>query len=159
MKKYESNIKKRFSFFIHIFILIIKEKIKFPSAGARPIICNQCFVSNNKFRINCQHFIRYFGNGIEWKGCPKKTKIIYDESGEKKSQYISNKTRAQNATETFVNCLKDINNSFNKQSNESINQQIENWFNYIIIKKYQIHSIPNHHYVHSQKGNLLLLFH
>lgn len=102
-------------------------------------------MSNNKFRINCQHFIRYFGNGIEWKGCPKKTKIIYNQDGEKKNQYISNKKRAEIAMKTFINCLQDINKSFNKQSDESINQQIENWFNYVIPNNINNNTYNNHY--------------
>ena len=66
---------------------------------------------------------------MQWSGSPKNRRIIHTKDG-KKSEYIPNKSRAQNATTKFLNCLKCINQSFNKQSPETIKQQIENWFNF-----------------------------
>ena len=154
MEKYEQDIKKRFDLFINIFISILKEKVKFPSAGARPIISHQCFVSKNDFRINCENFIKCFGNGIEWEGSAKKTKIVQKENGERKSEYIPNKSRAQQAAKTFIDSLNEVNKSFKKQSIDSIKQQINKWFN-----------LDGHQSIHlldssfiNNSGNYLLIY-
>eukprot|EP01084_Bolivina_argentea_P266468 451966_1 len=127
--EFEPNIKQRIIFFIDTFICILDQNIKFPLSGAKPLINDHIFLesNNNKFKDNCVKFIKYFGNGIQWEGSSKKTKIIQTNNGSK-TEYQKDKNRANNAKQSFIDLLGKIKVKIATQSEEIIYQQVQNWF-------------------------------
>eukprot|EP01084_Bolivina_argentea_P313332 542601_1 len=82
--------------FIHIFIDILNADIRFPRAGPKPIICNQCLLIKGVFKENCKQLIQFDSN-IKWKNKqPKPT------------SYQHNPTRAKETVLSYINCLKEL---------------------------------------------------
>ena len=101
--------------FIQIFIKLLKSEIKFPRAGPKPLICEQCLLIKGIFREKCNDFIIKF------------LKEPHNKQGH---------LRAKETTESFIASLNklidkldgnevDHNTNQNEEDNPPISEAIE----------------------------------
>ena len=90
--------KDKLKLFIFIVIELLNAEIKFPRAGAKPLICKQCLIKG-RFKEDCNNFISIFGREIN---------ILWTSPEIKPTSYQSNPKRAQQATRSFIDCLNQI---------------------------------------------------
>lgn len=91
--------KDRLKLFIFIVIELLNAEIKFPRAGAKPLICKQCLLIKGTFKEYCNNFISIFGREIN---------ILWTSPEIKPTSYQSNPKRAQEACRSFIHCLNQI---------------------------------------------------
>jgi len=117
--------KQHLKAFLSIFMTILASNIRFPSTAPRPIVCQQCFLANNKFKAECDRFVRHFG--YEWHRDETKIRSVQTAQG-KKNKYVSNKSRCKDIVASFIAVLDKMRAAMEQQSDEFIQLKIQEWY-------------------------------